>query len=170
MKKIFSIIVLMFVTVCLFSQDRVLVPELIVPENGDEDHMPNVLLDWDAVAASEGLVVTYEIQISLDDAFTDPQVIYTDLSALRADQLLFGTEYFWKVKATDGVTTSGWSETWSFTTFDEIVLSKPNDGKEDQEPDVDLKWKTRISGNDIGGMNEFKWILLKHSTALHLVL
>ena len=156
MKKIFSYLLTAFIfaAMSISAQTSIYTPELASPENEDTDQMPNVVLNWDAVTGGTG-DITYECKIATDAAFTDPVTFITEFSGVQCEYLLFGTEYFWKVRATDGVDTSYWSETWSFITFDEVICYKPNNGSDDEMPDETIKWKNKIGGNIITGLTHF---------------
>ena len=156
MKKIFSYLFTAFVfaAISMSAQTSIYTPELVSPENEDTDQMPDVVLNWNAVTGGAG-DITYECKLAMDAAFTDPVTFITEFTGVQCEYLLFGTEYFWKVRATDGINTSYWSETWSFITFDVVTCWKPNDGSDDQMPDVLIKWRNKVSGNMITGLTYF---------------
>ncbi|RLD37261.1 MAG: hypothetical protein DRI83_04190, partial [Bacteroidetes bacterium] len=127
------------------------------PEDGDDGQMPDVILNWAAVAGSGG-IVEYEVQLDVTDAFTNP-VIYprSEFTGLQMELLLFGQEYFWRVRASEGSDISGWSDVFSFVVFETVVLNKPNDNAEDQDPDVLFKAKDRIGSTVITGVEFFEF-------------
>lgn len=158
MKNIFTSILGLFLVISLFAQQDIVPPELRAPANNAASQMPDVLLDWDAVSGIG--TVTYEVQIDLSDAFTDPMVYNTDLSSQNAEMLLFGTVYYWRVRATDQNGTSGWSEVFSFTTFDAVDLYKPNAGATGVAPNAKLQWKKNAgtgAGVKISGIEYFDY-------------
>ncbi len=154
MKKFYGIFIMLLVVQLTFAQ-KVTVPQLTSPENEFETGMPNAILNW--VAVSGIGEITYHVQLATDASFTD-LVVDEDqnkLSAYFNSNLLFGQEYFWRVKAKDDNGASDWSETYSFSIFTEIELSKPNDGKDDIDILAELKWKSRSNGEDIDGVGGF---------------
>ena len=138
MKRYYTVIAL-FLSLNLFADTNIYTPVLKAPTDGATKQAPNVLLDWEPVTGNIGLY--YEVQISLDEAFTDPFMDSTELSSYTPSNLLFGTTYYWRVRAVDNTGTSEWSEIRSFTVTDIIDLSKPNNNAPDQDPNVALTWK-----------------------------
>jgi len=153
MKRSLFAIFLIFVAFAISAQIRIDTPELETPTDTDDDQMPDVMLDWNAVTGA----LNYQVQMSGDSQFTNTIIdSISDLTSVRTMHLDFGAEYFWRVRANDlSGGTSFWSPTWSFTTFSEIVLDKPNDEDDEQEPDALLKWKSRISNVVITGVEHF---------------
>lgn len=145
----------MLLVVQLAFAQKVTVPQLTSPENGFETAMPDAVLDW--VAVSGIGEITYHVQMATDANFTNLIVDENEneISAYYNSNLLFGQEYFWRVKATDEIGTSDWSETFSFSIFTEIELSKPNDGKDGIDILAELKWKNRSNGENIEGVGGF---------------
>jgi len=153
MKRSLFVVILIFVAFAMMAQERIDTPELVKPTNADDDQMPDVMLDWNAVAAA----LNYQVQLSEDADFNTIVLdSVTDLSSVRTVHLKFGFEYFWRVKANDIYGGSSyWTPVWSFTTFSTIDLDKPTNGNDDQEPDVFLKWKNRVSSVVITGVEYF---------------
>ena len=153
MKRFLFAIVLIFVAFAIAAQERIDTPELVKPTDTDNDQMPNVMLDWNAVSAA----LNYQVQLSEDAGFTNLIVdSVTDLTSVKTNLLSFGQEYYWRVKAYDlSGGSSFWTPTWSFTTFSQIVLNKPSNGSNEEEPDVTLKWKNTVSGVVITGVENF---------------
>lgn len=157
MKKFYGIFIMLLMVQLSFAQ-KVSVPQLNAPENEFETAMPDVILDWSAVSGVGQ--ITYHVQLATDDAFND-LVIDTDgieVSAYYNMNLLFGQQYFWRVRATDEAPnnpTSDWSEVFTFTVFSQVILDKPKD--EDDEVDIlaEFKWKSKVDGEDILGVDGF---------------
>ncbi len=159
MKKLYSFLVLVFVfaTLSISAQKYIYTPALSAPSDGAIDQVPNVVLDWDAVTGGSS-DITYEVKLDIDSTFSDPVTFTTNTTSVTCEELLFGTKYFWKVQASDGTNTSYWSEIWDLTVFDGITLWKPNDGHNDDDPDVLLKWRNKTggtSGSLITGLTHF---------------
>ena len=112
---------------------------LISPANG-------TLASVAVVLKSEKLidVSLYEYQIDSTNNFNSTLlkniVINSDLPVIQAfsSQSLFGTTYFWRVRAILGSDTSGWSNIRSFITPDDATLAMPSNGALDVMPNVSL--------------------------------
>lgn len=79
-----------------------------------------ITLDWDFVANAN----QYEYEYSTDNTFTSGVVSgITGATSVTTGALILQTTYYWRVRATDGVTYSPWSVAWSFTT--EMQLAAP---------------------------------------------
>ncbi|MBE9484565.1 MAG: T9SS type A sorting domain-containing protein [Bacteroidetes bacterium] len=158
MKKLLSTLLFLFVVAIFsFAQTDVYPPTLMEPEDGDDGQMPDVILNWAAVAGSGG-IVEYEVQLDVTDAFTDPVIFpLSEFTGLQMELLLFGQEYFWRVRASEGSDISGWSDVFSFVVFETVVLNKPNDGANEQDPDVLFKAKDRIGSIVITGVEHFEF-------------
>ena len=129
MKNIYPIAISLFLLISLsvFGQARIYAPTLNEPEDGEMGQPADALLNWSAVTG-EALVILYEVQLSLDQDFTDPVTFpKTDLTSLQMNNLIFGELYYWRVRAYDNELVSPWSEEWSFNVLNSIVLDKPND-------------------------------------------
>lgn len=129
MKNIYTITIslLLLLSLSVFGQTRIYAPTLNEPENGDLGQPPDVLLNWSAVTGND-LVILYEAQLSTTEDFADPiSFPLTDLTSYQMSNLLFGEQYFWRVRAYDGDLISDWSEIWSFTVVVTIEIDKPND-------------------------------------------
>lgn len=152
-----SIIVFIF-GLQLTAQERIYTPTMKAPENEAIDQMPNALLDWDAVAG-QGTEVLYDVQLSEDESFDNPVSFpSTNVTAYEMSELGFNETYFWRVRASDGITTSDWSEPWSFTVVKTVTITDPTNASE-QNPDALLEWEelTGITGYDIQVDTAYSW-------------
>lgn len=126
------------------AQLRIYTPTMKAPANGAVGQMPNALLNWNAVTG-QGTEILYEVQLAMledfSDAVTFPQTMVT---ALETSELSFSQTYFWRVRATDGITTSEWSSPWSFTVVKTVNITKPSNASV-ENPDPLLEW-TKITG------------------------
>lgn len=80
-----------------------------------------------------------------DQAFTSPmaQVIHMvpgNVALTSVSNLLFGTTYYWRMRAIHSLDVSEWSGARSFTTMFTVDMDKPDDNATDQNLDVQLKW------------------------------
>lgn len=138
MKKFLLAITLSVLAIGI-SATPVYPPALISPTDGATDKMPDVVLNWGAVAAA----ISYKVQIDKDPAFntTEFKEYTTNLTGIHSPNLSFGDMYYWRVKANGSVDTSDWSETWSFSIIDVVTLNTPtNNNGVKQMLDVTLKW------------------------------
>jgi N-acetylmuramoyl-L-alanine amidase CwlA len=92
-------------------------PMLISPENGSDEQAIDLTLDWEAVTNA----FEYEYQYSIDNSFTSYTDGITSDTETAVSGLEYETEYFWRVRASNGSQFSEWSDVWSFTT--EIDIS-----------------------------------------------
>ena len=87
-----------------------------------------------------GVLISYN-----DDAFSSPlatiQHASGDKTSASVIDLLFGTQYFWRMRAKHSQDISEWSGARSFTVKPTVELDKPNNNSTDQNLDVLLKWK-----------------------------
>jgi len=105
----------------LYIIEEISAPVLTFPENAAINQPISLIFDWaDVVNATE-----YEYEISTDQTFS-----IVDFSGTIAETeqeitgLDYGTEYFWKVQATNTNQTSEWSEIWSFTTLEAVGVKE----------------------------------------------
>jgi hypothetical protein len=127
-------------------------PVLVSPADGASDiSISSVLLDWNSVFGA----TAYIFEITEDENFisgiTTQQVSETYKVIIGLSD---GTEYFWRVKATDGAVYSDWSEVWSFTTeidgLDAPVLVSPLNNSTDVDfNSVVLNW------NSVAGATQY---------------
>lgn len=159
MKNLLStLLIIMVIAISgLSAQDRVYPPNPQEPSNGAGGQMPDVILNWGAVAGTGG-IVQYELQLDITDAFDTPDIFdLTEFTGIRMEDLLFDQEYFWRVRAIEGDDISGWSEIFSFTVFDAPALNKPNANASNQNPNVLLACRDRIGPIIITGVDYFEF-------------
>ncbi len=87
-------------------------PTLIIPTNNDTNVITTPSLLWNVVPSA----TEYEYQYSANNTFDSYVSDTTQSTAISIGVLAINTEYFWRVKATDGNEFSEWSEIWHFTT------------------------------------------------------
>jgi hypothetical protein len=65
MKRIFitTLLISLIGLLNLTAQERIYTPELMLPENGAVDQMPDVVLDWNAVTGGNTGIIKYDIQL-----------------------------------------------------------------------------------------------------------
>ena len=156
MKKVLFVLIFVVISLGLAAQTLVYTPSLNSPVDSATDQMPDVVLNWDAVSGSTNL--QYQVQLALTPDFTSPivDVTQTLLTGYQTSMLTFNTMYYWRVRAIDGAT-SDWSEVWCFTVFNTVILYRPTNNADDQESNVNLQWRDKLSGIDITGVEFFHY-------------
>jgi hypothetical protein len=88
-------------------------------------------LQWKQIGASN-----YNYSISTDTNFTTETIHFVDTASfynsvsdsvvkINTDTLMFNTKYFWRVRAFNLIDTSGWTDTWKYTTIQYVNTLKP---------------------------------------------
>jgi len=122
------------------------IPVLVSPENESVDVVIEPVLDWAEANRAE----TYKLQVSLDSEFTNTVIDSSGIvnTMLQVPALDFETVYYWRVRATNSLGDSDYSETWSFTTGTEPLavppapqLLSPENGALDIELEVQFSWE-----------------------------
>ncbi len=88
-------------------------PTLLSPANGATIQVLNPTLDWSDITGA----TSYRLQVSTSVSFIST-VVDVSVSASQhnvSGVLTNNTTYYWRVNATNGTTTSLWSDVWSFT-------------------------------------------------------
>jgi len=101
-------------TVVVTISNGVAAPNYIAPANGATDISIAPALDFSTETGSE-----YEVQLASDAAFTDivgSTTGNTTGSFSAANSLEIGTQYFWRVRASNACGDSDWGAVFSFTT------------------------------------------------------
>ena len=143
MKKL----LLLNVLLCLqlsFAMAQLNTPNLILPANNAIFISPNETLDWAAVTGA----TTYEYKLGTIANLAGVQAQSITGSQATTANLLFGTTYYWQVRAlktTVPIDSSAWSPIWNFTTLDTLYLVAPANNALNVTPDVLLDWSP-ISG------------------------
>ncbi len=159
MKNLLSIAFLTIISISLFSQNEVLPPTLVSPANEATNQNPDAELDWYAV---NGIgQVSYIVEIDSSDQFDPGSGAYSTYTVTvtkkNAENLFFGVNYFWRVKAFDETNDpSDWSEVYSFTVFDVINLYAPEEAEAiGVDPDGILTWKSKQGSAPITGITDY---------------
>jgi hypothetical protein len=108
--------------------------------------MPNVTVSWYAITGS--LNLKYQFQLDTTMLFNSPLKVDTTqllITGYKTRELLFNIKYFWRVRAIDEGQTSGWSEVWNFTVFNEVELKNPIADAVKQDPNVSIEWSATIT-------------------------
>ena len=95
-------------------------PELDAPASGTINDLL-IRFEWDEYEGSSN----YIFELDDDETFASPRSFAPDDDTLWVNDLVYGTEYFWRVAAQHSLDISDWSEVWSFTTVNQITLVSP---------------------------------------------
>lgn len=139
MKKIYLSVLASLAFLITMASPDIYTPELVAPNDNATGAAPNVELDWNAVTGQLGLY--YEVQLSTSAGFETPVVFTTELSSFRTSNLLFGQQYYWRVRAIDNQGTSDWSVSRNFTVIVKPVIRRPNDNSSGAMPNVQVIWE-----------------------------
>ncbi len=143
MKKI--LLSLGFTLLFGYAQATLTTPANVSPGIGAINVAPNTVLDW---SASTG-ATAYEYKLSNNPITVADPAFTVAASQANTANLLFGTFYYWQVRAiktTLPLDSSAWSAVWLFITIDNITLVAPVNGSVNQAPVVTLDWGA-MTGN-----------------------
>jgi len=121
-------------------------PSLSSPNNNASNLNTGVYVDWYAVSNSEGYIVELDTISSFDSPlFQTHTDLYINSSSSNNDteeffqDLLFGQQYYWRVKAFVTNDTSSWTSR-QFSTRSTVSLSSPSNNSTTQQTGVYLDW------------------------------
>ncbi|MEW5798526.1 MAG: lysyl oxidase family protein [Bacteroidota bacterium] len=123
-------------------------PVLVSPTNNATDVETNPTLVWNASAEAS----SYRVQVSTSQTFATTIADQSNITATSyaLNNVSYSTTYYWRVNAANTAGTSGWSETWNFTT----VAAPPSQYAPDLTVDanalrssIQIRWKTLSSSS-----------------------
>ena len=127
-------------------------PLITSPADGSSGNPANTIIIWYNVTGA----TSYEFKINTDPALTGAIVQSSISSQYATSQLLFGTTYYWQVRAlktTGTPDSSSWTAIFSFITANTLSLTAPANGSINQFPKTYLNW-----GNGAGITNyQVQW-------------
>jgi hypothetical protein len=124
--------------------ETVVAVSLKKPNDGESNTGVLVDLTWDKLDG----ISNYEVQIAKDAAFTNTVSVITQAVKYTPENLLFGTEYFWRVRANHLLDTSDWSEVRTFETIGAVILNLPANGDFVYSTHPNLEWKKIVGIDD----------------------
>jgi hypothetical protein len=127
-------------TVNNFTVAKALVPTAPLPNATDQ--MLDALLKWKSLKG----ILGYEYQLALDAGFTN--VVASSevtVNSVNSNFTMFGTKYYWRVRARHISDTTNWSPVNAFTTTDKVKLSIPSNNSTGVSIKPTMKW-TEQSG------------------------
>ncbi|MFH1296322.1 MAG: T9SS type A sorting domain-containing protein [Bacteroidota bacterium] len=93
------------------------------PNNNVVNQVLDVLLKWKAI----GGILSYEFEIASDENFNTLVFIgETDKIQVYAEFLMFGNDYWWRVRSRHQHDTTGWSDPRKFTSINTVLLKSPS--------------------------------------------
>jgi len=118
-------------------------PVLSLPSNGSTMKTLTPTLSWASAALASG----YRVQVSAVSSFATLLINQTTSGiSFQAGGLTYGTTYYWRVYATNGVGSSGPSAAWSFITYTGLPetpeLLSPANGSKNQPIAPMLIWNS----------------------------
>ena len=141
---IFGLIIL-GILVNIYAQDKIIAPAPVSPANNSSNLNVKLDINWTSVSGA----VLYELQLDTSANFGSSMdtTIKTIYSAYNINNLMYGTTYYWRVRAINSANdTSGWSARWKFTTKGSVTLRTPLDSAINVTVSMTIKWDP-ISGS-----------------------
>lgn len=98
---------------------------LTSPVNNEENVKLSPLLKWEAQTG----IISYQVQVADDNSFSN--LVATDIVPVAENSysvpvvLEKDAVYYWKVRAINGLDTSGWSSAWAFKTAPPVGIDEP---------------------------------------------
>jgi len=140
MKK-FILISILFFTLYNTSNATLTTPGIVSPFNGATNQNPNVQIDWSSVTGA----TNYEFKLGTNPTLSGvPAQSSGSNSYYNTSELLFGTTYYWQVRAKSATDSSNWSAIWHFTTIDQQtapnLISPPNNSINIPITGTTLEW------------------------------
>ena len=122
--------------------------QLIAPANlSTNQNFSSIAFDWaDAFGAT-----IYEIEIDQINSFPFPQTFSSSTSNYTANNLLPNTQYFWRIRASDGTNWGSFSNVWSFTTnsLENFSLISPTANSTNQEyANLIMNWTDNVGASN----------------------
>jgi hypothetical protein len=120
---------------------------LTAPANGATNQMIDLTLTWQVVPGA----FDYLYELSTDPSFTPSITNISLTNSASPVGLIFGTNYYWRVKAYHTQDTSEWSNPWNFGTINSVGLVSPANGSyvNDLFPTVSWQAVTGTHGFEI---------------------
>jgi photosystem II stability/assembly factor-like uncharacterized protein len=110
------------------------------PANASLNQFLDVTLKWNKVSG----LLAYGYMIAKDPNFTN--IVFEseiDTNFVKASFLMFGTQYYWRVKGRHLADTTDWSPVFSFTTINTVLLKSPANNETNVASKPILIWNTQ---------------------------
>ena len=130
-----------YITVGSDKSSELPAPVLLLPANNSIGNPVSLTLEWRSVAGA----TEYLLQADDNSDFDTPLYSYSLSDTIQPiSGLSYNTIYYWRVAAISSTDTSGWTETWKFTTVPEApdipVLISPENNSTVQGLTHSLIW------------------------------
>ena len=110
----------------------------------DVNYQDEAIIEW----APKGFFEEFELEIATDEGFASVVISEDNLTSTvyEIDNLINGTDYYWRVKTTNEAGTSDWSETGHFTATTPYVRVTVPNGDEvwDKGNKYFIEWESNI--------------------------
>jgi len=116
------------------------------PNNGASNQNTSVTINWSAMSGNAGYLYELDTTPNFNSPLFSSGTTITNSSQMNLSDLWFGTTYYWRAAVKNGVDTSDWGPTWSFTTRDGINNFSPNNLSNNQTTTLTLDWSS-MTGN-----------------------
>lgn len=115
---------------------------LVSPANNYNNSSTSRTLDWSTYQGNSGYEYEYDTTSSFNSPLLSTKISSSSSSNGIATGLLFGTTYYWRVRAFSAVDTSSWSVTRYFNVNPTVYLTSPSNGATNQNVSLTLDWST----------------------------
>ncbi|RLD59325.1 MAG: hypothetical protein DRJ05_06570 [Bacteroidetes bacterium] len=116
-------------------------PILSKPKSSTLDTDLELVFEWDEYSGA----TDYVFQLGTDEEFSIFWNVPLDSNSVKFAVQMFDHEYFWRVRAMHPQDISEWSEAWSFSTLNTVMLESPENNEEDVNSCPRFEW-TAIEG------------------------
>lgn len=110
--------------------------ELKKPNNNSVDQALNVDLRWDDLSGFN----KFDYQLDVHENFSTPTTYITELTTVEAEDLKYGTKYYWRMRGRHDNDTTQWAAAWNFTTAAAVNLTAPIEGSDSVALKPQFKW------------------------------
>jgi len=137
MKRVLTLLSLTVLSLNIFAQLQP--PVLLTPVDSATEVNTTAEFDWRPSLG--GPVTTYELEIDVSPNFTNPWSATVLGSFGKGFEMLFGTRYYWRVRAVSMSATSDWSDTLTFVThLNDFEFVSPIDSSVIPAVRTELRW------------------------------
>ncbi|MEA3504359.1 MAG: T9SS type A sorting domain-containing protein [Bacteroidota bacterium] len=119
-----------FTTICYVTPQS--------PASGQTNSDIEIFLDWSDIEGTQNYNVEIDTSFNFGSEILESYTLSADASEFTVSGLLFGEEYYWRVRASHVNDTSVWSEVMSFTTLNTLTVLSPQNEALNQSPDTEL--------------------------------
>ncbi len=95
-------------------------PTLTTPSDGSDTDL-SIEFKWNEYKG----ITNYIIEIDASPSFANPSAFSTEEDTIVFETTAFGTEFHWRVAAQHALDISDWSDVWTYTTANTVLLETP---------------------------------------------